>query len=65
MRPFVDQAQKLRPGVPRIINPTSLLGVRILRTVVRLAATAPVRALAARLTSSSDDADPTLPDYGR
>ncbi|MGH7292016.1 MAG: FAD-dependent monooxygenase, partial [Myxococcota bacterium] len=65
MRPFVDQAQKLRPGVPRIINPTSLLGVRILRTVVRLAGTAPVRALAARLTSSSDDADPTLPDYDR
>jgi 2-polyprenyl-6-methoxyphenol hydroxylase-like FAD-dependent oxidoreductase len=64
MRPFVDQAQKLPPGVPRIINPTSLLGVRILRTVVRLAATAPLRALAARLMSS-DDAGPTLPDYGR
>ena len=38
-------------------------GVRILRLVVRLAASAPVRALMARVTSSSDAAAPTLPDY--
>jgi 2-polyprenyl-6-methoxyphenol hydroxylase-like FAD-dependent oxidoreductase len=63
MRPIVDEAQKLPPGVPKIANPSSRLGVRILRLVVRLAASAPVRALTARLTSSSDAAAPTLPDY--
>jgi 2-polyprenyl-6-methoxyphenol hydroxylase-like FAD-dependent oxidoreductase len=63
MRPIVDEAQKLPPGVPRIANPTSVLGVRILRAVVRLAGTAPVRALAGRLMSSPDDAK-ALPDYG-
>ncbi|MET0475784.1 MAG: FAD-dependent monooxygenase [Mycobacterium sp.] len=63
MRPLVDRAQKLAPGVPGIINPTSALGVRVLRTAVRVVASAPVRALTARLSSSSSDDGPTLPDY--
>ncbi|BBZ26126.1 FAD-binding monooxygenase [Mycolicibacterium madagascariense] len=37
MRPIVDEAQKLPPGVPDIANPASLTGVRILRAVVRIA----------------------------
>jgi len=63
MRPFVDEAQKLPPGVPRIANPTSRVGVRVFRTAVRVAASAPVRALTSRLASSSTDAAPTLPEY--
>lgn len=63
MRPFVDEAQKLPPGVPRIANPTSRVGVRLFRTAVRVAASAPVRALTSRLGSSSADAAPTLPEY--
>lgn len=63
MRPFVDEAQKLPPGVPRIANPTSRVGVRLFRTAVRVATSAPVRALTSRLASSSADAAPTLPDY--
>ncbi|WP_293235970.1 FAD-dependent monooxygenase [Mycolicibacterium sp.] len=63
MRPIVDAAQKLPPGVPGIANPTSRLGVRILRLVVGIAASAPVRAIIARLTSSSTDSAPVLPDY--
>ncbi|TPG25554.1 FAD-dependent monooxygenase [Mycolicibacterium hodleri] len=63
MRPIVDKAQKLPPGVPGIANPTSRLGVRVLRLVVGIAASSPVRALMARLTSSSDDSEPALPDY--
>jgi 2-polyprenyl-6-methoxyphenol hydroxylase-like FAD-dependent oxidoreductase len=62
MRPIVDRAQKLPPGAPGIVSPKSRLGVTVLRTAVRLAATAPARALAARLTSTSEV--PTLPDYG-
>lgn len=63
MRPFVDEAQKLPPGVPRIANPRSRVGVRVFRTAVRVAASAPVRALTSRLGSSSADAAPTLPEY--
>lgn len=63
MRPFVDEAQKLPPGVPGIANPTSRLGVRIFRTAVRVAASAPARALTSRLTSSSAKDAPVLPEY--
>ncbi|MCV7135477.1 FAD-dependent monooxygenase [Mycobacterium hodleri] len=63
MRPFVDEAQKLPPGVPRIANPTSRLGVGVFRTAVRVAASAPARALTSRLTASSPDRAPVLPDY--
>jgi 2-polyprenyl-6-methoxyphenol hydroxylase-like FAD-dependent oxidoreductase len=40
MRPIVAKAQKLAPGVPHIVNPTSGVGVRILRAVVRIAGAA-------------------------
>ena len=40
MRPVVDRAQKLAPGVPDIANPTSRVGVGILRGVVRIAGVA-------------------------
>lgn len=63
MRPIVDEAQTLPPGVPGLANPTSRLGVGLFRTAVRLAASAPARALAARLSSSSGDSGPPLPDY--
>jgi 2-polyprenyl-6-methoxyphenol hydroxylase-like FAD-dependent oxidoreductase len=38
MRPYVDQAQKLPPGAPRIANPRSRAGVAVMNTVLRLAA---------------------------
>ncbi|MBB5867130.1 2-polyprenyl-6-methoxyphenol hydroxylase-like FAD-dependent oxidoreductase [Allocatelliglobosispora scoriae] len=38
MRPYVDQAQKLPPGVPRIANPKSRIGLKIFHTGLRFAA---------------------------
>jgi 2-polyprenyl-6-methoxyphenol hydroxylase-like FAD-dependent oxidoreductase len=38
MRPYVDQAQKLPPGAPRIANPRSRAGVAVMNTVLRVAA---------------------------
>ena len=38
MRPYVDQAQKLPPGTPRIANPRSRAGVGVMNTVLRIAA---------------------------
>jgi 2-polyprenyl-6-methoxyphenol hydroxylase-like FAD-dependent oxidoreductase len=38
MRPYVEQAQKLPPGTPRIANPRSRSGVAVMNTVLRIAA---------------------------
>ena len=38
MRPYVDQAQKLPPGTPRIANPRSRTGVAVMNTLLRIAA---------------------------
>lgn len=39
MRPYVDQAQKLPPGVPAIAHPRTALGLAAFRTALRLGAT--------------------------
>ena len=51
MRPLVDKAQKLPPGVPRIAAPASRAGVRVLRLGTRVAALPGVRTVATRLTA--------------
>ena len=62
MRPYIDRAQKLPLGAPRLANPKSHLGVQIFGAFLRLAATRPVRAAAARLFTPPAD-EITLPDY--
>ncbi|MFD5929907.1 FAD-dependent monooxygenase [Streptomyces sp. NPDC060333] len=36
MRPYVDQAQKLPPGTPRILNPRSRAGLATMNTALRI-----------------------------
>ena len=55
LRPYVDKAQKLPPGAPRIANPFSRLGVAALNTGLRLAASRPGRALGGRLFTPPAD----------
>jgi 2-polyprenyl-6-methoxyphenol hydroxylase-like FAD-dependent oxidoreductase len=43
MRPYVDQAQKLPPGAPGVMHPRTRIGLAALRTVLRLAASGPLR----------------------
>ena len=62
MRPYAAKAQKLAPGAPRIANPESRAGVRTLNTVLRLAASRPVRALGGRLFTPPAD-EIVLPRY--
>ena len=38
MRPYVEQAQKLPPGAPRIANPRGRSGLAVMNTVLRIAA---------------------------
>lgn len=62
MRPYVEQAQKLPPGVPRVANPTSRAGVALFHAGVRLASTRVAGRLGARFTTPPADAL-DLPDY--
>jgi 2-polyprenyl-6-methoxyphenol hydroxylase-like FAD-dependent oxidoreductase len=63
MRSHVRKAQKLPPGTPRIANPRSSHGVRLLNTAVRLAASTLASRLAGRLSSiNARGAD--VPDCG-
>lgn len=62
MRPYVDQAQQLPPGTPRIANPKSRAGVALFGLAVRAGSTPLVGKVAGRLfTPPADRID--LPDY--
>ncbi|MFE4833976.1 FAD-dependent monooxygenase [Arthrobacter sp. NPDC056691] len=64
MRPWVNQTQKLPPGVPRIANPTSRAGVALLQAAVRVAGTRVVRGIATRMSRGGPPAQTfALPDY--
>jgi len=41
MRPYVDQAQKLPPGTPRLANPRTRVGIAAFQTGLRVAAALP------------------------
>jgi 2-polyprenyl-6-methoxyphenol hydroxylase-like FAD-dependent oxidoreductase len=69
VRPFVDHAQKLPPGVPWIANPQSEIGVRVLNNAVwivggavKLGVTSALAKLGA-LVPSFGSKGPILPDY--
>jgi len=65
MRPYVEQAQKLPPGTPRVANPRSRAGVAVMGAVVRLAASpAAVRLAGFASKFSTPRAEAiTLPTY--
>ena len=62
MRPYVTQTQRLPPGIPRLANPKTRLGIRVLHTVLR-SATHPLvtRALGKVIRPPADTLQ--LPDY--
>ena len=62
MRPYVDQAQKLPPGVPRIANPRTRAGIEVLRLGLRVASSRLASKLGAQLFSPPADKI-ELPDY--
>ncbi len=62
MRPFVEQAQKLPPGVPRVAHPKTAVGVAAFRSVLRLAGSKPVQAVTSKFLGP-DAATLELPNY--
>jgi 2-polyprenyl-6-methoxyphenol hydroxylase-like FAD-dependent oxidoreductase len=61
MRPYVDMAQKLQPGVPWIAHPRTRRGIALLHTVLWLASRPLVRHRVGAFGSSADKIE--LPDY--
>ncbi|MBW8684775.1 FAD-dependent monooxygenase [Chitinophaga rhizophila] len=67
MRPYVDKCQRLPPGVPGLVYPTTSFGVRLLNSAVYLVGSRPVKWLASLFSSKKKDVQPEieLPDYER
>ncbi|MDO3410584.1 FAD-dependent monooxygenase [Saccharibacillus sp. CPCC 101409] len=49
MRPVIDDAQSLPPGIPNLFYPQSKAGVGTVRTFIRIASFGPLRRLASRM----------------
>lgn len=64
MRPYVELAQKLPPGVPWIAHPQTRYGISILHLVLRLASSPWLRRRMSTFGSASTD-QIKLPDYSR
>ncbi len=62
MRPLVEDAQDLPPGVPRLAAPQTRVGAQLLKWGTKVAATPVVQGLASRLTSGPE-ADRELPRF--
>jgi 2-polyprenyl-6-methoxyphenol hydroxylase-like FAD-dependent oxidoreductase len=62
LRPYVQQAQQLPPGTPRLANPETRLGIAAFNTVLRIGSVKAVQKVAGRLfRPSAEKID--LPDY--
>ncbi|GAA4665553.1 FAD-dependent monooxygenase [Frondihabitans cladoniiphilus] len=62
MRPYVDQAQKLPPGVPKVANPRTALGLRVFRYGIRAASSPVLTKVGGKLFRPPADKI-ELPDY--
>ncbi len=56
MLPFVEQAQKLPPGAPRVATPRSRAGIAVLHGVLRVASSRAAGAVLSRFVSPPSDA---------
>lgn len=66
MRNYVEEAQKLPPGVPGIVYPTSKFGVSLLNTVVSFFGSRPVQSVINLFSAKkkTEKSEIELPDYG-
>lgn len=55
MRPMVKEAQSIPKIVPRLMNPRSRLGIRVLHGTVKVASSSGVRAIAAKIASRNGE----------
>lgn len=67
MRPYVDCCQQLPPGIPRLVYPSSMFGIRVLNSVVYLIGSRPVKWFASLFSGNkhAPNKEIELPDYER
>ncbi|RDC62431.1 FAD-dependent monooxygenase [Adhaeribacter pallidiroseus] len=66
MRPYVEKCQKLPPGVPSLVYPTSRLGVGLLNSVYRLLGSGPVQWTTGLFSQKKNpEMELELPDYNQ
>lgn len=66
MRPYVEEVQKLPPGVPWLVYPRTRFGVSVLNTIAGIIASKPVQKLFSLFTSTEDESKAegiVLPEY--
>lgn len=61
MRPYVENAQKLPPGTPRLAHPRTRMGITALQTALKVVGSAPARRLSGFFSPPADKID--LPAY--
>ncbi|MEN9833908.1 MAG: hypothetical protein RL011_101 [Pseudomonadota bacterium] len=62
MRPYVENAQQLAPGTPRLAHPKTQLGIRVFNQLLRLAASPTVSAIGRRISKPKAERV-MLPEY--
>ena len=70
MRPYVEEVQKLPPGIPWIVYPKTKLGVSVLNTLAGIFASKPIQKLFSLFTSHKPNEESreegiVLPDYAK
>lgn len=68
MRPFVEDVQRLPPGVPWLAHPKSKFGVSVVNTVAGILASSPVKKISKLFGSKEKDVTKDkieLPDFGK
>ena len=65
MRPYVEECQKLPPGIPGLVYPTSKFGIAVLNKLVSAVGSKPVKWLISFFTSKSKSPknEIEIPDY--
>jgi 2-polyprenyl-6-methoxyphenol hydroxylase-like FAD-dependent oxidoreductase len=66
LRPYVNEIQKLPPGVPHLAHPKSQIGISIFNTVINIISSKVVKKIASLFTKknkSSTDDSIVLPEY--
>ena len=63
MRPMVDEGQSIPKLFPRLMNPQSRLGIRVLHGALNVASSSAVRTVAAKFANRKAKG-PALPDFG-
>jgi len=68
MRPFVEDVQRLPPGVPWLAHPKSKFGVAVVNTVAGILASSPVKKISKLISSKEKDVTKDkieLPDFNK